>query len=304
MINYRLFACFCLSLSGAFAAVPRPLDSAESEARQKMMSKSAIPETFLLNAGHLREKFLIPFSQEKSLDSSREDVLRHHQEKVNKTDDEMKAFFTLGGIEMMPVVAKTESAASLDSEKKEISPSDKKNEEMEMVITSDDGLYFDSEAGLLVYLKNVKLVDPRFTLDCDNQLKIYLDEDPAKGKKPAEEKIEEKSTLKTPDFGSMNFSGIKYISATGNVKITRTDEKGQLMKAEAEEVTYDGKTGEIVLSGGEKQMLEDGKNRITATGDGSYIRIFGNGSVYVKGKRLVTKIVNDEKTDNPFKSKK
>lgn len=191
------------------------------------------------------------------------------------------------------------------------------NEEAPMVITSKDGLYFDAESGLLVYLRDIVVTDPRFNMTCDNQLKVYLERSPEKTvdkkkeKKP-EQKTEEtsvkknddESALKVPEAKNMNFSGIKRLAASGKVIITRRDEQGKLMCAKAETATYDGKTGEIILSGSGVKSLQEGDNLVETSGNGSYIRIYGNGSVYIKGKQVVTKLKNEKGAKSPLSSKK
>ena len=41
-------------------------------------------------------------------------------------------------------------------------------------------MYFDSDEGVFVYLKNVRVTDPRFTMSGANELKVFLGKKPEK----------------------------------------------------------------------------------------------------------------------------
>lgn len=177
----------------------------------------------------------------------------------------------------------------------------------EMDVTCDDGVYLDSEKGLLVYLKNVHLVHPDFTMDCDNQLKIYLEVDEEKKAKRAKDQAEKKGKEKESGFGNMNmdFSGINTLSADGNIRLTGKDKEGKPFKANADKLTYNDKTGETILTGN-NISVEDAKNKITAIGPGSFIRIYESGDVYIKGPRTQTTIkeIQSQKDKKPKGKKK
>ena len=113
-------------------------------------------------------------------------------------------------------------------------------------ITYDDGLYFDMEQGLLVYMKNVHVRNPEFSLDCTGPLKIYLQYVEKKGKKkPSDRRKEEgkeidKSGPVLPNDGNFDFNSIKKVTASGNVVLRYTDKDGNLCTAKAEKATYRG----------------------------------------------------------------
>ena len=110
-------------------------------------------------------------------------------------------------------------------------------------ITYDDGLYFDMEQGLLVYMKNVHVRNPEFSLDCTGPLKIYLQYVEKKGKKkPSDRRKEEgkeidKSGPVLPNDGNFDFNSIKKVTASGNVVLRYTDKDGNLCTAKAEKPT-------------------------------------------------------------------
>ncbi len=175
----------------------------------------------------------------------------------------------------------------------------------DMLIECDKGVYFDSAKGLLVYLGNVRLRDPRLNLDCDNQLKVYLQEGPPKAAKEPKDKAQEKTdgkekkfqSPKTPaDTMNTNFDGIKKITAEGNVILNSKDDKGDVYWARAQRATYDGRTAEILLTG--LPMLVQYKTHNSVTQDPkAYVRVTEKGQLVFVGKWF-TKLRNiqDEKT--------
>lgn len=170
-------------------------------------------------------------------------------------------------------------------------------------VVCDGGMYFDTEAGVLVYLKNIRLRDSRFDLECSKELKIFLDrQEPNKAKpgkttpgdKPAPEKPAAKSIVKLPGgegegdlFGGGEFGEIKQIVASGNVKATRKDKKGKMITASGETAIFDGKTGDVILRGGYPTIRQGGSS-LVAQQPGLYIRLYQNGDVYAQPGRWKT----------------
>lgn len=124
----------------------------------------------------------------------------------------------------------------------EAKPLDVKPGPNDTLITSDGGMYFDADEGILVYLKNVKVTDPRFNLSGASQLKVFFDKKPAK--KEADAKAKEPG-------GMGNFGDVKKLVAEGAVLI---DQKGvggkDAVQASGRILTYNIPTGEIIIHGG------------------------------------------------------
>lgn len=161
-------------------------------------------------------------------------------------------------------------------------------------LTSDDGMYFDAEKGIIVYSKNIVVVHPQYKLNCDDELKVLLLEkvadptDPA-APVPAEEETDVKKAKK--------FSGIDKAIATGSVRITGKDKAGKIIVATAETATYDGVTGDMILKGGSPSITHgDTKTRILSK-DG-YIKITSNMSIRIKGKHNTTANLKTLKPDS------
>lgn len=132
-------------------------------------------------------------------------------------------------------IAAEEPAAEAEAKPLEVNPGPD-----DTVITSEGGMYFDSEEGVLVYLKNVKVTDPRFNLSGADQLKVFFE------KKP--EKKEAKDKAKEPG-GMGNFGDVQKFVAEGAVLI---DQKGvggkEPVQASGRILTYNIATGEIIIS--------------------------------------------------------
>lgn len=122
------------------------------------------------------------------------------------------------------------------------------------VINCDGGMYFDSDKGLLVYLKNVTVADPRFSLDGANEIQVFFE------KKPENPKPEVKPGDK-PVPGGLNvkIGDAERIVATGAVHILqKPDANNEAVEGAGAIFTYNVKTGEIILSGGKPWVRKGG----------------------------------------------
>lgn len=122
------------------------------------------------------------------------------------------------------------------------------------VINCDGGMYFDANSGVLVYLKNVTVSDPRFTLDGANDIKIFFE------KKPDAPRAEPKPGQRPAPGGmTANIGDVERVVATGAVHLLqKPDAKNESIEAAAAVFTYNFKTGEIILSGGKPWVKKGG----------------------------------------------
>lgn len=153
-------------------------------------------------------------------------------------------------LEKADIVAKT--PANTDTASSESKPLDIQPGPTDTVITCDGGMYFDADTGVFVYLKNIKVTDPRFNLTGANKLEIHL------SKKP-EKKPDKSDDKKTPGMGlGAKFGDVESITATGTVKIVQKEvEAGkQPVQASGALFTYRPKTGNITLSGGYPWVMQ------------------------------------------------
>ena len=132
-------------------------------------------------------------------------------------------------------------------------PLDIKSGPKDTVINFEGGMYFDPEQGVLVYLKNVTVKDPRFDLSGANELKVFF------GKKPAKEPKDQPEPSKSDkpkggfggDFGA-NFGEVERIVATGAIVLNQkpTDATQEPIKASGATFSFNLKADQILISGG------------------------------------------------------
>ena len=125
------------------------------------------------------------------------------------------------------------------------------------VINCTGGMHFDADAGVLVYLKNVTVKDPRYDLTGADELKIFFAKKPVEEKLPAKpDKAPPDKTTESPeagigsDFGA-KFGDVERIVATGAVRLDQRAVEGkEPIKASGRIFTYNLKEDRILLSGG------------------------------------------------------
>ncbi|MFM2197216.1 MAG: hypothetical protein RLZZ505_648 [Verrucomicrobiota bacterium] len=134
-------------------------------------------------------------------------------------------------------IAAEEPAGESEAKPLEVNPGPE-----DTLITCEGGMYFDSDEGVLVYLKNVKVTDPRFTLSGVQQLKVFFEKKPEK--KEAKDKAD-------PQGGMGNFGDVQKLVAEGAVLIDQKAVGGKdAVQASGAVLTYDIPTGEIIIHGG------------------------------------------------------
>jgi hypothetical protein len=113
------------------------------------------------------------------------------------------------------------------------------------VINSQGGTYVDADAGVLAYLKNVTVSDPRFDLSADTDLKVFLE----KKSPPPAQPGSKTPSLSKPTAG---FGDVQRIVASGSVHLRQKNPKpGEpALEARGAIFSYNAVTGEILISGG------------------------------------------------------
>jgi lipopolysaccharide export system protein LptA len=166
-------------------------------------------------------------------------------------------------------VATQAPAAETEAKPLEVNPGPN-----DTLITSDGGMYFDSDEGVLVYLGNVKVTDPRFDLSGAQQLKVFFE------KKP--EKKKAKGKPKEP-AGMGNFGDVQKIVAEGAVLIDQkaVGEK-EPVQASGRILTYNIATGEIIIHGG-YPWVKQGTYFARAKEPNLTLRLLNNGSFSTQG---------------------
>jgi len=117
------------------------------------------------------------------------------------------------------------------------------------LIHCEGGMYYDADEGVMVYLKNVTVKDPRFNLSGANELKIFFEKKPAKAAKD-DTKDPSKSTAAEGSPGA-GFGEVERIVATGAVLIEQKPAPGkEPIHASGAIFTYNVTADQIILSGG------------------------------------------------------
>ncbi len=107
------------------------------------------------------------------------------------------------------------------------------------VINCEGGMYFDNDEGVLVYMKNVTVIDPRFNLSGADELKIFFDKKPAGKEDDPEE---------APGLAS-NIGDVRKLIATGAVRMIQKSVDGKKpVEASGGLLIYDIKSGEMIIS--------------------------------------------------------
>lgn len=157
-------------------------------------------------------------------------------------------------------------------------PLDAKPSAEDTVVSCDGGMYFNSDEGVFVYLKNVRVADPRFALSGANELKVFL------AKKP-EQKPDQPAPDNKPSIGlGAKFGDVERIVATGAVRILQKQPEAGKEPVEASGAifTYHPESGEIVLTGG-YPWVKQGASYMRAKESGLSLRIQKDGSFITEG---------------------
>jgi len=173
----------------------------------------------------------------------------------------------------------SEDAAEPEAKPLEISPGPN-----DTLIQCDGGMYFDAEEGVLVYLKNVRVTDPRFNLSGANELKIFFAEKTETESKTQTETQTETDGKKSEGFGA-GFGDVDRIIATGTVSILQKAAKPGEDPVEASGglFTYRVGTGEIIISG-RYPWVKKGKFYARALQPNLTLRIHKSGQFVTEGK--------------------
>jgi len=149
------------------------------------------------------------------------------------------------------------------------------------VIKCEGGMYFDADEGVLVYLKNVTVTDPRFDLTGANELKVFF-EKKAEGAPPKKAK----PGAIDSGFGNVgaNFSEVDRIVATGAVRLLqkKAEENKPPVEASGAIFTYHVKSGESLISGG-YPWVKQGASFMRANEPNLNLRIQKSGSFSTEG---------------------
>ncbi len=153
------------------------------------------------------------------------------------------------------------------------------------VITCTGGIYFDPDEGVLVYLKNVTVKDPRFDLSGANELKVFFGKKPElAGKKDAPKPPKPADDAKPKLGGNIgaNFNEVERIVATGAVLLDQKNSQPgkEPIKASGSIFTYNIKADQVTIKGGYPWVLQ-GKTYMRAKEPNLILRISPNAGSFI-----------------------
>ncbi|MBQ99801.1 MAG: hypothetical protein CMO60_02940 [Verrucomicrobiales bacterium] len=138
-------------------------------------------------------------------------------------------------------------------------------------IEFDGGAYFDGDNLEVVYLGNIVLKRTTFTMTCNKDLKVILEE-AVENKEKKDNKNEKKSTF-------VGLGELKQLTASGNLEVEAVDEKGKKIVMKGDRALYD-KSKESLLVRGDNLFFRQGDTFARATHKDAYI------SAKFDGKRI------------------
>ena len=151
------------------------------------------------------------------------------------------------------------------------------------VIECDGGMYFDSDAGILVYFKNVSVTDPRFNLSGANELKIFFEKKETGKKKKNPGRKTRKIKKMRPFAAAANFGDVRKLVATGTVRLLQQGVDGrEPVEASGGILTYDVPEGEIIISQ-RYPWVKQGDYFARAKQPDLTLRLLNNGSFSTEG---------------------
>ena len=168
-------------------------------------------------------------------------------------------------IEQFLVQADLEDETTEDTGLGKAAPIEIKPDASDTLVECDGGIYFDSDEGVWVYLKNVRVKDPRFSLSGASELKIFFD------KKPAEEAT--KSDKNSEKKRSFNIGSVNRIVATGTVLLKRpASGEDPEIQASGRMFTYNVKTEQAIIAGGAPWVVQ-GRRFVRSKSDSGILRV-------------------------------
>jgi lipopolysaccharide export system protein LptA len=121
------------------------------------------------------------------------------------------------------------------------------------VVECDGGMYFDPDQGVFVFLKNVRISDPRFSMSGANELKIFL------GKKASAPSAKGAAPKVAGGAVTERFDDVERIIATGAIVIDQKAAEGrESIKASGALFHYNVKDDLVILSGGYPWVVQGG----------------------------------------------
>ena len=160
----------------------------------------------------------------------------------------------------------------------------------EIMITAEGGIFLNPQRGHISYLRNIQILDPRFTVSGGGHLKVFF---------PPRELTEFiKESDQPPALNEIDLEGgggpvpresfselvdpyLLVVSGGVRLEINDSSRINSPMVATGETVVIDRRSGDIVLQGGTPSITR-GSDSLTAKDPDLYLRIYENGDIYAE----------------------
>lgn len=161
-------------------------------------------------------------------------------------------------------------------------------------ITSKQEASFDTKQRMAIFLGEVHVKDPQFTLNAE-KLTVYFKQPPqSNGAKPGGNKNDAVKTAGNQPGANLagpQSGGLERVVAEGNVVVEsdRPDSNGGPpvhYLGKGAKVEYNANTGEAILSGW--PQVQQGINTIVATEESTVIHLFRDGKMRIVGQHKVS----------------
>ncbi|MCH7225878.1 hypothetical protein [Haloferula sp. A504] len=170
-------------------------------------------------------------------------------------DESLRDFLKVAAVEM-------EDGKKPDLTKKVPDPEIEKQIKLPASIEARKGIFFDSETGILIFLEDVDIEHPDFTLTGADEVKVFMEKEqtPAPDPKPdgAGPTPPKPQNEKGDLLGEAEFGDPTRIVATGAVVVEQKGEKKA--KASGRQMVMDLRTNELIIRGGEPWIISDTAN--------------------------------------------
>lgn len=204
-----------------------------------------------------------------------------------------KSSGSLMDMSIMDTPSSAKNDGPVKKDEKKAAKADKKTNGTE--ITSSKEMSFVQKDRKVIYVGDVTVVDPQFSLKCDRMTAFLKEEpkkDPAAKPTPKPEKQDEKAP------GGSEASSLERVIAEGNVVIVATrpgEKEGEVTKytARSAKAVYESKTGDMTLTGW--PQVARGINSHIATEESTVMIINRDGQMHTTGH---SKTVIQEKPDD------
>lgn len=163
------------------------------------------------------------------------------------------------------------------------------------VITSNDA-YIHHKQGIIVFLNNISLRDPRLDIDCTDQMQIHFEkeEKPETANENTHAPAEKQAQTSKEDNVDSKLGAMKFLIAEGNVVVRGKDRQGRPYRAYGDKIIIDGKTGEGILTGTTAIVIRE-QDALRAEGPDTCIHLHPDGSVFVESDKTRTQIIKPER---------